>query len=849
LPDGNLAFEITITDAKGNATTRTTTTNGSTLTLDRTPPVVVTQAASYTLDSSGRAAVELDDVYVSSSDANGIARVALELSSMACSNVGTFITEVVDVIDNAGNRTEATAAITVTDDEFPVITSSWAATITTPVGVYPSNPNPQYSDNCGRPNTSSNLDDLNVSFPNTFVYTTTATDGSGNVTTYTRNVVVVQCEYVYEDGSWTPNDPGASTNPSDINDNVVIKDDVTMSNDFIAKTLIIEENVTLSLASNVEIEIADLANDGVLEARDAAIIPVSNTRIPTVDRSWNSNESHIGTLWGNCCFTLLGNYNIYDKVYQPPTSNLRGGGQLTVTDANFVFKASITKAAIVDGNIMMSGDVIVEKYFDDIRAFRFMSSTVTSTSTIFDNWQQSGLNQGDANYKPGYGTHITGPGAGANGFDATGTNASSMFLWDNIGQSWLSQTSTNQSGDLLVAGDASRLFIRGDRDVALTSNNTSSSTTLTEQGGLRWNAYSVPDIPVNGGEFLLVGNPFLSDVNLNSLMTATATGSSSVINAAQTSFYYVWDPALNLQGAYRTYDRSLDMLFPSVTNSTYNAGSLRPGQAAFFLASGQPSGQFQIPNPHVNTSGVGGGALSTNTQVLLLRIDLFDTATYTQGGGQLDATMIKFELTGNNDVDQYDAPKFSNIDEGLSRIHSAGDYLSIESRAMPVSGETLGLSPVNYRHTAYTFEIPAVGFTAQNAILEDQFTGISTVLSNTATSTYNFTVDPSDANSTAANRFRIIFEDVTLSTGDVALVDAIELYPNPVMGNTFFINMAGISGEKEVVITNLLGQQIQAINTQETGVLEVITTDLAPAVYLVKISTEGRTKIIKVLVE
>jgi hypothetical protein len=206
-------------------------------------------------------------------------------------------------------------------------------------------------------------------------------------------------------------------------------------------------------------------------------------------------------------------------------------------------------------------------------------------------------------------------------------------------------------------------------------------------------------------------------------------------------------------------------------------------------------------------------------------------------------------LTGNNDVDQYDAPKFSNIDEGLSRIHSAGDYLSIESRAMPVSGETLGLSPVNYRHTAYTFEIPAVGFTAQNAILEDQFTGISTVLSNTATSTYNFTVDPSDANSTAANRFRIIFEDVTLSTGDVALVDAIELYPNPVMGNTFFINMAGISGEKEVVITNLLGQQIQAINTQETGVLEVITTDLAPAVYLVKISTEGRTKIIKVLVE
>ena len=81
------------------------------------------------------------------------------------------------------------------------------------------------------------------------------------------------------------------------------------------------------------------------------------------------------------------------------------------------------------------------------------------------------------NPRPGYGTHITGvsPGSanasegqdGNNGFDYSPSGNASMFTFNNATPSWDRVTNTN---GVLTAGEAYRLFLRGDRSINITLN-------------------------------------------------------------------------------------------------------------------------------------------------------------------------------------------------------------------------------------------------------------------------------------------------------------------------------------------------------------------------------------------
>ena len=92
-------------------------------------------------------------------------------------------------------------------------------------------------------------------------------------------------------------------------------------------------------------------------------------------------------------------------------------------DGKITLKSTATKTAIVE---LSSGgavnNLVVERYIPARRAFRFVSSPVTTSTSIKANWQENGVNTANL------GTHITGTGGISNGFDATGTNAASMDL-------------------------------------------------------------------------------------------------------------------------------------------------------------------------------------------------------------------------------------------------------------------------------------------------------------------------------------------------------------------------------------------------------------------------------------
>ena len=108
----------------------------------------------------------------------------------------------------------------------------------------------------------------------------------------------------------------------------------------------------------------------------------------------------------------------------------------------------------------ISGDVTVEQCFPARRAFRLLSSSVTSpaTSSIQDNWQEGATDYQDdpvpnsstsGNF--GFGTHITGNNTSQtdnslnDGLDWTPTGNPSLFTFDNLAQSWNAVNNTKDN--------------------------------------------------------------------------------------------------------------------------------------------------------------------------------------------------------------------------------------------------------------------------------------------------------------------------------------------------------------------------------------------------------------------
>ena len=193
--------------------------------------------------------------------------------------------------------------------------------------------------------------------------------------------------------------------------------------------------------------------------------------------------------------------------------------------------------------------MVVERHIPSgKRAFRFFSSAVTTTGSIRDNWMEGATpavgnlypfrTQSVYNPNPGYGTLITGPGGAANGFDASETNAASLFTFNNSTGAWAEVTST---AGTISAGNAYRMLVRGDRSYNLMASTqpTPTQTILRSRGtiatGTLTSGVQLPALNQASGGWSLVGNPYQSVVDM---------AGSDVVKTNLTDYYYVWDPVL-----------------------------------------------------------------------------------------------------------------------------------------------------------------------------------------------------------------------------------------------------------------------------------------------------------------
>ncbi len=413
--------------------------------------------------------------------------------------------------------------------------------------------------------------------------------------------------------------------------------------------------------------------------------------------------------------------------------------------------ADITNAGTRTGN-KFTGKVTVERYYPARRSWRLVTSPLSNTGSIFNNWQESAPDI----YVPGKGTFITGPTpTAANGLDWSFQNHYSIKGWRasdgtyvNIGNTISTNLSSTASN---AANIGYYLFVRGDR-MRVPNDNTiipnTNVTTLSSKGNLQTGTqtFAVESTP---GTYTLIGNPFASSIDFTKI---------TKVNVNPNRFY-VYDPMLGTIGLFVVMEdlSSLGSFTPTVQTSSTQRNFIQSSQA-FFVENNGLGASVTIEEQHKSNNynpNLFRPAKPLN-EIAYLRTNLLQLNS---AGSNLvvDGFLAAYDNGYNSAVDILDALKFTNINENLG-LKRDGKILCVERRALITADDTLfiQISRTTQRRYRLAFE-PANLDPLLTAFLEDNYTGTKNVLSVTSNSDYDFEVN-GDAASSATDRFRIVFK-------------------------------------------------------------------------------------------
>jgi hypothetical protein len=508
------------------------------------------------------------------------------------------------------------------------------------------------------------------------------------------------------------------------------------------------------------------------------------------------------------------------------TLTIGAGKKLTVSgnlinNGTIVFKSTATSTAMFDifsGTLSGSGVTTVERFIPARRAYRFLSPSVTTSTTIRQNWQENG---GTA---AGLGTHITGIDGATNGFDPTETNNSSLLLFTN--GAWVGATSTNVG---LTAGNAYCLMVRGDRTTDLTTNTPATSNTVLRATGTLFTGNFSPVLSAAASGYSFVGNPYQAPLDIK-----TALQSSTDVNP---NVIYYWDPTINARGGYIT--RNLQASENTPSTSSVN-DYVQPGQAFFVVneptLTSTPALTFTENHKSVANAAAGVFRNANTSEYGTLRVNL--QANTNNQWQTIEGALAIFNDNFSWNVTSEDATKIANLDEEVSFVQN-NTSLAIACQSNPSRTSELPLKIERMRHSAYQWQFELDNYEGESAYLFD-------AINNSYTEITHGSVVPFTADANTTNRFKIVFQNSALSTDDFA--NHIKLYPNPAKaGGSFYVD--GIT-EATVSVYNVVGQNIPVTVMSQGNAIQVTpTATLSQGVYLVTVTTAGKTAQVKWIVE
>jgi len=535
-------------------------------------------------------------------------------------------------------------------------------------------------------------------------------------------------------------------------------------------------------------------------------------------KSRNIRNTHIvaitENLTANAIFVKSGGTLIVNPNIILTVPNNKSGANLYVeAGGSFILKSTATGTASIyfDPQVQPGDNFTVERFINASTppksAWRLLTAPLQSTTgtngTIFDNWQNGGINT------TGRGTKVTGPAYnGTNGLDAYTLNPS-MLWWDVTSQTMQPVTATNNPaitplfktasnydggfGPPIPANIGYFIFIDGDR---LALPGVPNSTTLSATGNLQAGDQKFT-LSSTANAFNLIGNPYAASVDLNQLRL------DNTANNVKSTYYY-WDPYLTGTygyGGYVTvsYDAGgAETIVPAGADHTR---FLQSGQAMFVQTNTTAAASLVFKETQKNATTINNIFRTQTSAIENIAVNLKVIAA--DNPVLIDGVITNFDNTYAAEVDRYDAPKMYNMGESISFMRNSKS-LSIERRPFS-NNDVLFLNLEKLKEgITYQLEInPTFSAAGINAYLVDNYLKTTTPLDMSKATIVNFTIN-GDAASTGANRFSISFAKPAIVQNTKP---GISVYPNPVTNGVINLQMNNMpQGWYNVRVVNNLGQ-------------------------------------------
>ncbi|MCZ2222535.1 MAG: T9SS type A sorting domain-containing protein, partial [Chitinophagales bacterium] len=507
---------------------------------------------------------------------------------------------------------------------------------------------------------------------------------------------------------------------------------------------------------------ADVIN---LNGATSISLPAGTSIINTGDLIHNT----LGTITvsGSGFLNVSGNF----KFGNVDSREFKTGGLLvlksTATGTGRI--ADITNGGVNSGNTI-TGSVMQERFVPAkaSRKWIFLSSPLSST--VQNSWQQQ--------------IHVTGSGTGGtvcptlsahtNGFDATVSNAPSMYVYDASqaqGSRWASIANTNSTN--VGQGVGFRVNVRGDRSRGCELLDGSQSglvptaTTLKASGVLgvaqkNFGSFSIT-YPNNGvGNYVFIGNPYPSAISFSALQGVNA--------AAIGSTYAIYVPASS-PGTYSYWDDNAGEFTGGTGYDDATGDIIANGQAVFLESS--VAGNLTLNfNEELKTTETNTGYFRP-ARVFNEKVKV----SYLQNNNKVDEVVIRYA----NDAG------VSNTEKGKLDITSmnSGTYISSLKGGKEMVVQTRDLRTLSNDEVWLNIGATASGtyqlsfsefenFGGTEIILKDHYTGTEQNIKQN--DKYEFSVDKDNAATKGSTRFSVVFNR-TVNPEYVSNI--IKLYPNP----------------------------------------------------------------------
>lgn len=479
-------------------------------------------------------------------------------------------------------------------------------------------------------------------------------------------------------------------------------------------------------------------------------------------------------------------------TYTPTSGTLAAGGFLTLK-STVSGTARIAAGSGAGGYI--TGNVNIERYVPGKRAFRFMAHPFTSSLAM------SALTD-----------DIDITGSGGSPFTSSPSNNPSSYYFDvttgsnttGVNPGWIAFTASSTWAQY----QAMRVLVRGAKGEGLTGAAYTPSATTIDLSGVP----NQGDVTINltkGGstDFILVGNPFPSQVNMDAV-SKTNVGSS----------FYIWDATQGAKGGYTSY---------SFGSSSFNLPS-----CAAFVTTLSASGSMVFEEAD-KASGTPGTMFKTTAPANTVQLRLEDSTMF------WDRLLLRFDDNAMATVDYPDAVKFYNPDMSFYTWSKDDSMLSIDARPY-VDNEIIPLGlystlKKNFKIVASDFDVPL----GTKLFLHDKYLNKTEEIT-AAGYEYWFAVN-SDTASWGNNRFELNTKGQPVN--GIASVKAsklkVKLVPNPATENVT-VYTEGLSGETSITLTNMMGIKV-AVQTTSKGSATISMQSLANGVYIVTVQNGNQT--------